>query len=74
MGEVVDQIISAILAMILSDWTAFLKSDEHRYSGDTGSGRKDTACLQVVEKAAEFSKVGEWALFWGRSGIRKREL
>ena len=74
MGEAMWQRISAIFSIILVYWTAFLKLDEHRYCCDTGLGRKDTGCLQVIESAAEFLKVGEWALFWGGTGIGKREL
>ena len=74
MGEAMRQMISAIWSIILGGLAAFLKSDEHRYCCDTGLGRKDTGCLQVIESAAEFLKVGEWALFWGGTGIGKREL
>jgi len=74
MGEAMRQKISAIFSIILLDWTDLLKLDEHRYTNDPDSGRKDTGSFQVTERAAEFSEVGEWALFWGRSGIRKPEL
>jgi len=74
MGEAMRQMISAVFSIILVYWTVFLKLDEHRYCGDTGSGRKDTGSLQVIESAAEFSKGEEWALFWGQSGNRQRYL
>jgi len=74
MGEGMYLMISAIFSIILVYWTAFLKLDEHRYCRDTGSDRIDTGPGQPFERGAEFSKVGEWALFWGRSVIRKPEL
>ena len=74
MGEAMHHIISAIWSMILVYWTDLLKLDEHRYHRDTSSGLPDTACREVGESAAEFSEMGKWALFWGGTGIRKREL
>ena len=74
MGEAMRQMISAVFSIILVYWTVFLKLDEHRYCGDTSSIPPGTGCRQPSESAAESSAVGEWALFWGRAGFRKREL